>query len=279
MAYADYGKWAIVVNIGVMAPPLAILLYVMPRTYIYANIAVFLIFSAAPFIRRILRKPFMDLVYPIAVLVVSASIIIGLLLREGLVKNKYYVLATQLNEPFMVSISLAVAVITLVEGIFATKLYSVITLMAFSTLSTLDLLAALTVQSITGYPFFTSFFYVELMEYEALFTLVFYGYEYSLPLATFAVPINSELIAAFIISLASIIVRSYMNGNRSIDRIRSFAFSIFYGSIIGVAAVYVVNVSESFNLQFLLISVIILLMVYFVIKTSKPIKKKDRNSG
>ncbi|CAC12047.1 conserved hypothetical membrane protein [Thermoplasma acidophilum] len=263
-----------VINVGVMLPPIFMAAYILPRVYPYANLFILFLFASLPVVRRLLGNPYRNFVYPVALIIVAASVLIWLAALTGSIPHKYMVLGTPVNEPFMVSVTLVIGIVSLLEGIFARKIYSVVTLMAFSTLSFLDMIAAFIVFRETGYAFFTSYVYVELMEYEAVYTLVVYGYEFSLPLATFVIPINSYLIASFVLSMVSIIAASYRNGNRSIDRSSSFAYSILYGSILGAAAFYFITAMSRFSLQFLAISIVIVAMVYAIIRTD-PGRKSE----
>ncbi|PYB67983.1 hypothetical protein DMB44_05585 [Thermoplasma sp. Kam2015] len=262
------------VNFGVMMPAIIMAIYILPRTFSYANPFIIFLFAFLPILRRFLGKSIRGFVYPAAILIAAASILIWAASISGAISKRYLVIGTPVNEPFMVSITLVIGIVTLLEGIFAGKLYSVITLMAFSSLTFLDLMAAFIVFRETGYPFFTSYMYVELMEYEAMYTLVVYGYEFSLPLATFTIPINSYLIGGFVISMVSIIVAAYRNGNRSMDRSRSFAYSVLYGSILGGASFYFITAMSRFSLQFLAISIVIVVMIYAIIRTD-PGRKGD----
>lgn len=264
----------IVINTGVMLPPIFMAIYVLPRIYSYADPFILFLFAFLPIIRRFIGRMYRSLVYPVALLIAVSSVIIWLAASTGSIPHRYLILGTPIDKPFMVSVTLVIGIVTLLEGLFAKKLYSVITLMAFSTLTFLDMIAALIVFNQTGYPFFTLYIYVELMEYEALYTLIVYGYEFSLPLATFSIPINTYLIAGFVVSMISIIVASYRNGNRSIDRSNSFAYSILYGSILGTAAFYFITVMSRLSLQFLAIAIVIVAMIYAIIRTD-PERKAD----
>ncbi len=262
-----------VMNIGIFAPSLVMFYYVITNVYPFMNIPFFVFLAALPFLRIFLPSKYKPVVYVVALLLILLSILLSLSIQIGYVSSRYSFAALKPDLGLFVSGITGLGFITMLEGIISGKIYANITLLAFSVLTFLDMIAAIIVFRETGYSFATSYFYVEMMEYYALYSLVVYGYESTLPLATFTVPIWQFILASFIVSIISIFLSIFMRARKEGSRIDALSYVIFYGSILGVGGFYLVVTLQRFSLQFLAIAAIVVSMVIAIEKTGKNSRK------
>ncbi len=266
-----------VMSIGIFAPSLVMFYYVITNVYPFMNIPFFVFLAALPFFRIFLSRKYKPIVYIAALLLILFSILLSLSIQLGYVSSRYSFAALKPDLGLFVSGITGLGFITMVEGIASEKIYANITLLAFSVLTFLDMIAAIIVFRETGYSFATSYFYVEMMEYYALYSLVVYGYESTLPLATFTVPIWQFILASFIVSIISIFLSIFMRARKEGSRIDALSYVIFYGSIFGVGGFYLVVTLQRFSLQFFAIAAIVVSMVIAIEKTGKNSRKPDKS--
>ncbi len=266
-----------VMSIGIFAPSLVMFYYVITNVYPFMNIPFFIFLAALPFFRIFLSRKYKPIVYVAALLLILLSILLSLSIQLGYVSSRYSFAALKPDLGLFVSGITGLGFITMVEGIISGKIYANITLLAFSVLTFLDMIAAIIVFRETGYSFATSYFYVEMMEYYALYSLIVYGYESTLPLATFTVPIWQFILASFIVSIISIFLSIFMRARKEGSRIDALSYVIFYGSILGVGGFYLVVTLQRFSLQFFAIAAIVVSMVIAIEKTGKNSRKPDKS--
>ncbi|MGC8608593.1 MAG: hypothetical protein ACP5UV_01845 [Thermoplasmata archaeon] len=266
-----------VINIGIFAPSLIMFYYVIKNVYPYMNAYFFIFLAVLPFVRLAISRKYKSFVYVAALLIILISILISLSIQLGYISDKYGFLAVKPNLDLMVAAITGIGFITMIEGIVSEKLYANITLLAFSVLTFLDMIAAIIVFRETGYSFSTSYFYVEMMEYYAIYSLVVYGYETTLPLATFTVPIWQYIMAGFIVSIISIFSMIFLKTRKEGSRVDALSYTIFYGSILGVASFYFIETLQKFSLQFFAIAAVVVAMVIAIQKTGKKEKASNKS--
>ncbi len=239
-------------KIVIMLPSLFLLFYIFPNIDHYINYYIFIPIVLLPLTRFFLKGKLFSYVYPIFTLAFLLVILYTLVHDFGIFQNKLLNnLLIPLDYKTVISLMLALATLVLEEGITTRKIYRVVGSVVFSNLFLLEQYAAIylmahpqaipliKVQSFTYYQAFSAIAYLELV---SIYSFVVNGYQYALPLATFALPYRELILGLFLVSIVALLLFLYRSDTRwNSERGVTLGYSVITGSVVGAVGIFLLD--------------------------------------
>lgn len=283
----EVGSKVIPVNFAIMLPSIALALYVMPHVVGVLYIAPFIILIALPVVKRLIPQPYSSNLYQLVAIVVLLIILLNILIASGNVpKNGFTSLFTiPLTLGTMITLSMALGIGAIFEGILSNSLPKVIGLLTFSLLPLLDQIFVLFLIHEYGYPYTTAYLDAYSQQLFSLIALVvtgstnIFGTKYPPPLSRYAFPIDPVMLVVMIISLAAIMfyfvaIRETKLRNEVLSGVAS---ALLVGAMLGFVVFYLIQITESSGFELFVASMAVIITLIYAGRSSP--ERKARKKG
>lgn len=260
------------INLAIMAPSLFLLYYLVPYVIPNVNVFIFAYIIIIPFLHALTPRRLKYAVYPLAIIVFLIVVLITIMIDSSLISQNFILqyFTIPLNSVTFISIISAVGFLFTIEGIFSDKIYKTVGFLVLSLASLLDQLAIVTVMLSNSYSYFYAYTVVNAEEVYSLYSLFVDGFQKVLPLATLQIPVNKELLVAFIISLIGIFSIIYLDGkDRDPEILNRMAYPVFFGAVLGLGVFAFLEVMTTYNFQFTAVAASLLVTVVALAVTSR----------
>lgn len=264
------------INIAIMAPSIYLLYHVFPFVFSTFNLYIFGLIAVLPVIKFIVPKKFNYLVYPLALIVFLVLILLTLLQNADLINLPLYMRFLEISFDFHTFASAVIGfdIIIIYEGILANRIFKTVAYLLISVGTLLDQLAIVTFMALQGQTYYYSYTFINAEELFSLYTLFLQGFQKVLPLATMNIPVDTQVLATFIISIIGIIVYFYFTEkDKHAEIANRLAYPVFTGALLGGVAFSILYIATPYGYQFLAISLSMLAMVIALIYSSRRSKK------
>lgn len=264
------------INIAIMAPSIYLIYHIFPFVFGTLNLYIFGFIVALPLIKFIVPKKYDYIIYPTATIVFLVLLLITMLQDAGLVTIPRYLAFLEISYDVhtFASVIIGANIILIYEGIVANRIYKTVGYLLLSVGTLLDQLAIVTFMSLQGQGYLYSYEYINAEELFSLYTLFLQGFQKVLPLATMNIPVNTQILATFIISTIGVIAHFYFSDReRNSEITNRLAYPVFSGAILGMAAFSILRLSTPYGYQLFSISLSMLAMVIALVYSSRRSKK------
>lgn len=264
------------IGIIIFLPDLIIIDNIYPviskNLYIYFILAIGIITIISKFI-----KNYGNYFLPVFALIISIFALKTVFKSSKIVIKYFYFLPDiPLNYEFLITIIFSISIIAIIYGILSDKFTKIISDYIISTGILLDQIAAITFMKISSLSYIKALIFVNYEDYYSLYTLFTKGYQTFLPLNKIILPVNSLLFYAFIISLIFSLLWLYINAYSNKDSAVA-SYSIVIGIIFGYLFFEFIDYMNSFSLQFISITAMVLIIFIVIAITDKKSIKENIN--
>ncbi len=270
--------------------------YIFPYISFFPVEVLIFLFAA----KKVLPRRYAQLVYPIAVLFTSA-VLLNEFLEAASTFSVPLISLVHIPLTFLTlsSVMYAVSIIIILEALSAEKLIITIAEYVGSLLLLLEQLAAVAIMlstdtilqtvkaEIVSYlgaylgtvnpsPYMIGYITAIALEGNALYSLVVQGYQFYLPLSTFATPVDLVIPYLFIISAAAIFVSLYNKEPQgNINRYGSLGVSIIVGVFIGLPVLLFAELLAPYDLAIFVLGICTTAMFLAIGLTSRRVPANE----
>lgn len=275
------------VNIAIMLPSIVLALYVVPHILGVVYIVPFILLSFLPLVKRLLPQQFAANLYPIVAIFVLLVILLNLLMTLKLVQKDFLtsLLVIPLTTETAITLTMALSVAAILEGVFSRTLARSIGYQTFSLLPLLDQVFVLYLMHTSSYTYLQAYYAAYSQQVFSLMALLvtgstnIFGTKYPPPLSEYNFTIDPVMLVAMIISLAAIML--YFIVIRE-SKLRSEVFSgvataLLAGGIIGFGVFYAIQLATPSGFELFVASLAIIITVLYAARSSP--ERKARKKG
>lgn len=283
----EENQMMIPVNIAIMLPAIVLSFYVIPHIISVVYLAPFVILGLLPLVKRLLPQPFAVNLYPVTAIIVLLIILLNLLIAMNMVAVNAFdrFMIIPLKTETAITLTMALSVAALFEGIFSKTLSRSIGYQTFALLPLLDQVFVLFLMQKYGYTYIQAYYSAYSQQVFSLLALLFtgstniYGTKFPPPLSEYTFPIDPVMLAAMIISLAAIMV--YFIFIRE-TKLRSEVFSgvstaLLAGGLIGFGVFYAIQLSTPTGFELFVAALAIVITLLYAARSSP--ERKARKKG
>lgn len=275
------------VNLAIMLPAIVLSFYVIPHILGVVYLVPFVILGLLPLVKRFLPKPVADNLYPVTAIVVLLIILLNLLIAMNLVQLNSFdrLLIIPLKTETAITLTMALSVAALFEGIFSRTLSRSIGYQTFSLLPLLDQVFVLFLMQKYGYTYIQAYYAAYSQQVFSLLALFLtgstniLGTKYPPPLSEYSFPVDPVMLVAMIISLAAIMV--YFIFIRE-TKLRSEVFSgvataLLAGGLVGFGVFYAIQLATPSGFELFVASLALVATLIYAARSSP--ERKARKKG
>lgn len=276
------------VNIAIMLPSIVLAIYVIPYLTGVVFIVPFIVISLLPIVKNLSPQPYSSHIYPISAIIILLIILLNLMIAVGLVAQDsitlFFKIPLTIQTP--ITLTMAVSIAAILEGIFSKRLARSIGYMTFSLLPLLDQVFVLFLMQKYSIPYISAYFQAYSQQIFALLALLvtgstnIMGNKYPPPLSEYNFPIDPVMLVAMIISLGAImfyfvVIRETKLRNEVLGGVAS---ALLLGGIIGFVVFYLVQITTASGFE-LFVAALALLVTLIYAGTTSPERRARKKSG
>lgn len=275
-------------NTAIMLPSIVLALYVVPHIIGVVYSVPFFVLGFLPIVRRFSPDYIGRNLYPTVVILVLLLILLNLLISIGTVQLNAYdsFLVIPLNIETAITLTMALSVASILEGIFSKSLARSIGYMTFSLMPLLDQVFVLYLMNQYGYGYVQAYYSAYTQQLMSLLALIvtgstnIFGTNFAPPLSKYSFPIDPVMLVAMIISLAAILLYFILIRETKLrgEVFSGVANALLLGGILGFAAFYAIQVAEQYGYQLFIASLALIIAIIYAAR-STPERKARKKSG
>lgn len=276
------------VNAAIMLPSIVLAVYVIPHLLGVVYIVPFFVLGFLPVIRRFSPDYIGRNLYPAVAIFVLLLILLNLLLAIGTVPHNGFdsFLVIPLNIETAITLTMALSVASVLEGIFSKSLARSIGYMTFSLLPLLDQVFVLYLMHQFDYGYVQAYYSAYTQQLMSLLALVvtgstnIFGTNFAPPLSRYSFPIDPVMLASMIVSLAAVLF--YFIFVRE-TRLRGEVFSgvasaLMLGGILGFVVFYVIRLATPSGYQLFIAALALVITVLYAGRSTPERKARKKGS-
>lgn len=275
------------VNAAIMLPSIVLSLYVVPHIIGVVYAIPFFILGFLPIIRRFSPDYIGRNLYPGVAIFVLLLILLNLLFAIGTVPLNSWdsFLVIPLNIETAITLTMALSVASVLEGIFSKSLARSIGYMTFSLLPLLDQVFVLFLMKQFGYGYVQAYYSAYTQQLMSMLALVvtgstnIFGTNYAPPLSKYNFPIDPVMLVAMIVSLVAIMF--YFIFIRE-TKLRGEVFAgvssaLLLGGLLGFAVFYMVQLATPSGFELFVASLALVVTLLYAARSTP--ERKARKKG
>lgn len=277
------------VNAAIMLPSIVLSIYVLPYLYGVIFLVPFVILSLLPIVKKLAPQPYSFYVYPVAAISVLLIILLNLLVATGLVHKSIFTnfFHIPLEIQTAITLTMALSIAAVLEGIFSRTLSRSIGYMTFSLLPLLDQVFVLYLMQQFGFGYITAYEQAYSQQIFSMLALIFtgsvniMGHKYPPPLSEYNFPIDNVMLVAMIISLAAImfyfvVIRETKLRNEVLGGV---AYSLLLGGMIGFVVFYIVQITTPSGFELFAAALSLVITLVYAATTSPERRARKKNGA
>ena len=275
------------VNAAIMLPSIILALYVVPHLFGVVYLAPFIVLGFLPIIRRFSPDYIGRNLYPTVAIVVLLVILLNILISISFVPLNAWdnFLVVPLNVETAITLTMALSVASVLEGIFSRSLARSIGYMTFSLLPLLDQVFVLYLMQQFGYGYIQAYYSAYSQQLMSLLALIvtgstnIFGTDFAPPLSRYNFPIDPIMLVAMIISLAAILFYFIFIRETKLrgEVFAGVASALLLGGLLGFAVFYMVQITTPSGFE-LFVAALALIITGIYAARSTP-ERKARKKG
>lgn len=276
------------VNAAIMLPSIVLALYVIPHIIGVVYAVPFFILGFLPVLRRFSPDYVGRNLYPAVVIFVLMLILLNLLLALGTVPLNMFdsFLVIPLNLETAITLTMALSVASVLEGIFSKSLARSIGYMTFSLMPLLDQVFVLYLMNQFSYGYVQAYYSAYTQQLMSLLALVvtgstnIFGTNYAPPLSKYSFPIDPVMLAAMIVSLSAILLYFILIRETKLrgEVFAGVANALLLGGLLGFGAFYAIRIATQYGYQLFVASLTLIIALLYATR-STPERKARKKSG
>ncbi len=276
------------INFAIMLPSIVLAIYVIPNIIGVVYLAPFIILSILPLVRKIIPEPFGRNFYPLVAVVVLLLILLNLVLAANLVATNWFfnLLIIPLNIETAITLTMALSVASVLEGIFSSSLARSIGFQTFSLLPLLDQVFVLYLMQQYSYTYLQAYYEAYSQQIISLIALVvtgstnIFGQKFPPPLSEYSFPIDPLMLAALIISLIAIMAYFVIIKENKLkgEVLGGIASALVLGGVLGMIVFYLVQITTGYGYELFVAAVALVATLIYAARSS-PERKARKNSA
>lgn len=275
------------VNAAIMLPSIVLTLYVVPHIMGVVYAAPFLILSFLPLVKRFLPQPLARNLYPITAIFVLLLILLNILIASNLVPLNAWssFLVIPLTTETAITLTMALSVASVFEGIFSKSLARSIAYLTFSLLPLLDQVFVLYLMQQFTYTYIQAYYAAYSQQVISLLALIvtgstnIFGTKYPPPLSEYSFPIDPVMLVAMIISLAAIMLYFIVIRETKLrgEVFSGVASALLMGGLLGFGVFYAVQLTTPSGFELFTASLALVVTLVYAARSSP--ERKARKQG
>lgn len=275
------------INVAIMLPTIVLSIYVIPHLAGVVYVAPFILLSILPIIRKFLPEPFARNLYPVVAILVLLIILLNIMLSANLIAPDRFLnlFIIPLNIQTAITLTMALSLASLFEGIFSRSLAKSIGYQTFSLLPLLDQVFVLFLMQKYAYTYLQAYYEAYSQQLVSLMALVvtgstnIFGQKFPPPLSEYSFPIDPVMLGALIISLAAIMAYFVVVRENKLkgEVLSGIASALVLGGILGMVVFYLVQITSGYGYELFVAALALVVTLVYAARSSP--ERKARKSA
>lgn len=275
------------INVAIMLPSIVLSIYVIPHLLGVVYVAPFIILSILPIIRKFLPEAFARNLYPVVAIVVLLIILLNIMLAGNLIASDWFLrlFVIPLNIQTAITLTMALSLASVFEGIFSKSLSKSIGYQTFSLLPLLDQVFVLYLMQKFSYTYLQAYYEAYSQQLISLIALMvtgstnIFGQKFPPPLSEYSFPIDSVMLVALIISLAAIMAYFVIvkENKHKGEVLSGIASALVLGGLLGMVVFYFIQIASGSGFELFVAALALVVTIIYAARSSP--ERKSRKNG
>jgi hypothetical protein len=275
------------INVAIMLPSIVLAIYVIPNIFGNVYVIPFIFLSILPIIKKLLPEPFSRNLYPVVAIVVLLIILLNIMLAGNIIASNWFfkLFIIPLNIQTAITLTMALSIASVFEGIFSKSLAKSIGYQTFSLLPLLDQVFVLYLMQKYSYTYIQAYYEAYSQQIISFIALVvtgstnIFGQKFPPPLSEYTFPIDPAMLAALIISLVAIMAyfvivkESKLKG----EVLSGIASALVLGGVLGMIVFYLVQITSGSGFELFVAALALVVTLVYAARSSP--ERKARKKG
>lgn len=274
------------INVAIMLPSIVLSIYVIPHLSGVVYLAPFVILSILPIIKKLLPEAYGRNLYPVVTIIVLLIILLNIMLAGNLIASDRFLklFIIPLNIQTAITLTMALSLASLFEGIFSKSLAKSIGYQTFSLLPLLDQVFVLYLMQQYAYTYLQAYYEAYSQQIVSILALIvtgstnIFGQKFPPPLSEYSFPIDPVMLGALIISLIAIMAYFVIVKENKLkgEVLAGIASALVLGGILGMIVFYFVQITAGSGFE-LFVAALALVVTLIYAARSTPERKARKN--
>ncbi len=275
------------INVAIMLPSIVLSIYVIPHLLGIVYVAPFLVLSILPIIKKFLPEAFARNLYPVVAIIVLLIILLNIMLAGNLIPSDWFLrlFVIPLNIQTAITLTMALSLASVFEGIFSKSLSKSIGYQTFSLLPLLDQVFVLYLMQQYSYTYLQAYYEAYSQQLISIIALMvtgstnIFGQKFPPPLSEYSFPIDPVMLAALIISLVAIMAYFVIvkESKHKGEVLSGIASALVLGGLLGMVVFYFIQIASGSGFELFVAALALVVTIIYAARSSP--EKKSRKSG